>query len=102
RLSELQAIRAQAQADYKESEMVLKQLTQLPPNKLKTALLTIIPDVLLEDLFKKVAEGETELAAMKVNLGSEHPDVKKSEAVIKILNEQMDRRVEGLVTGLQV
>ncbi len=101
-LTELENLRMQTMSDAKETEMILQKLSELPLKNIRTVLPTLLHDQQLEGMLQKIAQSEVDLAAMKINLGKEHPDIKREEAVLKVLNEQVDSKVEALMTAMRV
>ena len=99
-LTDLQAIRAQTQADWQENETILKELEKLPREKVRDVLPSLYPDKQLDELLDKLSQTKMDLAPVKGIAGN--PFAKKGEAILAVLEQEIENRVEAITTALKV
>jgi tetratricopeptide (TPR) repeat protein len=85
-----------------QARAVLEQLLKLNKSELRHVLPTVVPDPLLRELIRSSNAAEVELQWKEQNLGSDHPDRRRSLAMIETLGDQIDARIEGILTGLKI
>lgn len=87
-------------AQYSE---LLDRLTALRTNstaELAQAIPTAVPDTELSRLLADLNQAETQKAWTGRELGGGHPQVQNLDAKIRTLREQVDNRIEGVLSGL--
>jgi polysaccharide biosynthesis transport protein len=100
-----EAERVQLQASYEGISQLYKQLVDLrdnDPEQLRKAILSANPDVELGQLLQDLWATETTLAKMRVNVGVEHPEFRATAAMQAELDQKVEDRIEGILTGLNV
>lgn len=83
-------------------ESLVKQLQDLPRSELRRVLPTVEPDTLLNTLLEQFSQSERKLAAQRTSATDDNPLVKETLNGLKVLNQQIDERMEGIVQGLKV
>ncbi|HVR36856.1 MAG TPA: tetratricopeptide repeat protein, partial [Methylomirabilota bacterium] len=78
-----------------QSRVLLEELRKLKISELFHVLPTVVPDPLLEELIRRHSEVEVELEVKEQNLGSDHPEIRKSYAMRDTLENQIVSRIEG-------
>lgn len=99
-ISRLEEARIQSQQTLFEvrGKLTIFQDAKVP----KAGLVYISSDPVLTSMFSAREDTEQQIAAVSVDSGAEHPDMKRLTARLKKLNEQIQTRVEGLHTGLKM
>lgn len=96
---ERERIGAETQFAYFNSQ--LTDLKKLSPKELRKAILTVVPDNLLSDLLMRMNDQEQRFAALKTDLGEKNPETVKLVELIRTINEQIEARLNGILTGLE-
>lgn len=92
------AIRAEAL----RAEVLLKQLSALTRGDLRRVLPTAAPDPLLNTLLEQLADGERRLASARTSFADDHPTVKATRDGLKVVQEQIEERIGGIMQGLAI
>ena len=92
------AIRAEAL----RAEALLKQLSALTRGDLRRVLPTAAPDPLLNTLLEQLADGERRLASARTSFADDHPTVKATRDGLKVVQEQIEERIGGIMQGLAI
>jgi capsular exopolysaccharide synthesis family protein len=101
----LEAERVPLQASFEGISQLYKQLIELrdrSSSELRKAILNANPDPELGKLLQDLWATETTLAKMRVTVGTEHPEFRSLAAMQADLDEKVEDRIEGILTGLQV
>ena len=78
----------------------LEELKKLPREKLRVAVQRILQSPVYDSLLAKELAVERELEVKRGSYGSDHPEVKRSEAERKILERQVNDQIEVAFTEL--
>jgi hypothetical protein len=98
KLAEREMISAQAaQARY---ETLAKELKSQPPSKLAHVLATAAPDTELTQLLRDLNTAEAAYSRASGEFGPEAAVVKDATRTMKTLKQQIETRVEGILTGM--
>jgi uncharacterized protein involved in exopolysaccharide biosynthesis len=62
---------------------------------------TAHPDAALDALLQNLQNSERELAGLRVDKGPDHAEVKRVEAMVKLVEKQIDQRINGILTGME-
>jgi len=90
-------------SEYIKSKSALDELLSTEthsPEKLRDALATINPDNALSDLLGKLKSTEQQFVTMTNDVGLSNPDVIRVQSLITKLNQQIDERVQGVLTAM--
>jgi capsular exopolysaccharide synthesis family protein len=101
----LEAERVPLQANYEGYSQLHQQLMELKaksPSELRKAILNANPDIELGKLLQDLWATETTLAKMRVTVGVEHPDFRSMAAMQAELDQKVEDRIEGILTGLEL
>ena len=102
----LEEQRIRAEAEYSGLAGLLEGLLKLRNEKgdaeLRKSILTAVNDELLSTLMKDLSLTESTLAMMKETLGPENPDFKSKAAMQADLDEKINTRITGILSGLKV
>ncbi|PYK99090.1 MAG: capsular biosynthesis protein [Verrucomicrobia bacterium] len=102
----LEEQRIRAEAEFSGLAGMLNGLLQLRADKgdaeLRKSILTAMNDELLSKLMMDLATTEANLAKLKETLGPQHPDFKGVAAMQAHLDEEINRRINGILGGLKV
>jgi len=102
----LEEQRIRAEAEVSGLAGMLNGLLQLRADKgdaeLRKSILTAMNDELLSKLMMDLATTEANLAKLKETLGPQHPDFKGVAAMQAHLDEEINRRINGILGGLKV
>jgi len=93
---------AARKAEAGQAEALLKQLQPMSQQELVRVLPTVAPDALLNSLLEQLSQAERKRAELKPSFSDGHPEVKAVEATLKLLNQQIAERVEGIMKGLAI
>jgi succinoglycan biosynthesis transport protein ExoP len=96
------------QAVEKEQEYVsmekkmttLHQLQETDPAELRDVLPSLVTDPELSSLLDSLHKTEQTLAQLKVDYAPDNPDVMRQQKLADELNRQIDKRVKGIMDGL--
>jgi polysaccharide chain length determinant protein (PEP-CTERM system associated) len=80
----------------RDRQMVLRQ----QENKLQTQLVSVSPSLELITIQKQLDELKMTLMSLKSKFSSEHPDVKKAEAEIRIIEQQLKNRKRSAISSV--
>ncbi len=100
-----EAERVSLQASYEGISQLYNQLIELQtksPADLRKAILNANPDIELGKLLQDLWATETTLAKMRVTVGVEHPDFRSMAAMQADLDQKVENRIEGILTGLNL
>lgn len=93
---------AAAMTEGIRAETLLAQLKEMHRTELLKVMPTVAPDALLSSLLERLAEAQRKLAAAKTTFNDEHPTTRASLAELKILDEQIVERLQGILKGLEI
>jgi hypothetical protein len=92
-----------AMAEYSRTMALTDRLGKMGRQELLKALPIACPgDQVLSDLLQKRNAAEQELAQLVQSRGEDHPDVKRTMALLKKIDEQLDQTAAGIMEGLNV
>jgi succinoglycan biosynthesis transport protein ExoP len=90
------------EAQYIKEAKLLEQLKQLKASDLRQAIPTAAPDNILAGLLTDLISAQSKLVALRSDYGPENPEVQRSEKLVKETEFQIDERVKGIITGMEV
>ncbi len=100
-LRKLEAIRIESQAELVRQETILKKLKELTPDQLAQAIPTASQDLLLGSLLEQLTLAEQRLVIIRKDYGPENPEVLKGAAAVEDLRNKINKRVDGILLGLE-
>jgi polysaccharide biosynthesis transport protein len=100
-LRQLTERRIEAEVNYESLEKSLKELQALSPDKLRDALPTEYPDQNLTTLLGELNSAEQKLVTAQKEYGADNPALTSDQALVNIINQQIDQRVNGIMVGLE-
>jgi len=77
------------------------ELKKIAPDQLRNALGPVVNDEILSRRLEEYSLAEKEFVGKSRDLGPQHPEVLRMQAVIQKLNQQVDDRVKGITLGLE-
>ena len=89
-------------SEYAKLDTTYQELTNYTRTELKRAMLTINPDPLLAEMLRDLSNQESKLAQLTNSFSLDHPEVKGVRALIGVLNNQIDEKLDGIVRGYKV
>ena len=104
-LRRLEGARIEVESAYKGvSELLgkLKELTTKGPTALRKSILTAFNDELLSQLLQQLSTTEATLASKSTVYGPESPEIKQLAAMQVDLNNKVNERIDGMLSGLEV
>lgn len=93
--------RIAAESEHAFYSTKLNDLLSLDRKSLRKAILTAVPDDLLKDLLLRLNDQEQRLVALSTDLGELNPEVRKSVELTKVINQQIEDRLDGILAGLR-
>jgi capsular exopolysaccharide synthesis family protein len=93
--------RIRAEQEYTQFKVLYENLTNKTRAELRHTLPTAHPDQALDTLLENLNKSQQQLAVLEKDLGVDNPEVARVVAMIKTLNEQIEARIDGILTGLQ-
>jgi polysaccharide biosynthesis transport protein len=90
------------QANYAKLTEQLTKLQALSPDKLRDVLPTTVQDSELNLLLHDLNEAQQQLVKLKSDEGAQNPDVIRVQNTVDELNREIDKRVIGIMAGLEV
>jgi capsular exopolysaccharide synthesis family protein len=100
-LRRVEGLRLESKARYVEGDTLLSRLKKLSRTELRQTLPTAAPDVGLNSLLELLNMAEQKLITLKKDYGPEHAEVIKISAQVEDLNTKIDKRVDGILAGLE-
>lgn len=94
--------RINAEMELRRLKLLLGSLKGQSREQLENVMDIAVPDELLTSLLKARAEGERRLASLGVRLGPENPEVRAAEVEQAKVSEQIHRRIEGILAGMEM
>jgi hypothetical protein len=91
-----------AMAEYQQLNTLYSTLTNLSRSELLVALTTSSPDTQLIELQSRLFLSEQNYAEGLENFGADHPENKKARRAIEQIQQQMNRRLDGVIQGMRV
>ena len=70
--------------------------------ELRDSISTAYPDAQLDVLIRELHTGQQTLANHSIDLGELHPRIKGLEKVVATLEQQIDKRIQGVLAGLEL
>jgi capsular exopolysaccharide synthesis family protein len=104
-LRRLEGARIEVEASYKGvAELLgkLKELTTKGPGVLRKSILTAFNDELLSKLMQDLSTTEATLASKSTVYGLSSPEIKQLAAMQVDLNNKVNDRIDGMLSGLEV
>ncbi len=78
----------------------LQALAATNPVQLRDVLPTVISDAALTGFLDRLHQTEQSIAALKVDITTNNPDLMRQQSLVDKLNDQINARVNGLMIGL--
>lgn len=94
--------RIQAEERYVHLNTMLLELNKKSRAELRKAIPTAAPDAHLDKYLDNLAQAQTEYASIINEYAEQHPAVQRVSEVIKTLNQQIEERIDGVLSGLAV
>jgi len=99
-LRKLAGVRIEQEMKLKGMESQLDRFKALNKTELREALTTTISDAILVQLISQLNLADQSLETIRQDRGSQHPDVQRAERQVKLLNQKIDDRLTGVMSGL--
>ncbi len=96
----LEMERINAQRSYSQLNATLTNLLALDRSTLRKALPTAFPDPMLAQLLTDYSRVEQELTTLTRDYGAQNPDVQKAKDLIATIDQQIEAKIAGILTGL--
>jgi hypothetical protein len=80
---------------------LLEDLKKLDRPKLRELLPSRVPDSNLSEMLTRFAKAQQELAALRKELGDQHPNVERTKNFVAVLDRQIDTKEDAILDGLQ-
>jgi succinoglycan biosynthesis transport protein ExoP len=93
--------RIDARRDYEQLKTRYDKLMELPKNIRRQAVLSLQVDDGLYTLMRNLRTAEQDRTTKEKEFGPEHVEIQKVNNLIKLVNQQIDESVEGMIAGLQ-
>jgi succinoglycan biosynthesis transport protein ExoP len=93
--------RFEAETTYKAQKVQYEKLNSLDLKVLRDVLPRFEPDPTLSELVNQLNAADQQFTSLALDLGPEHPDIKRTRELQKELNEKIDARVTGILKALE-
>lgn len=93
--------RFEAETTYKAQKVQYEKLSALDLKVLRDVLPRFEPDPTLSELVNQLNAADQQFTSLALDLGPEHPDIKRTRELQKELNEKIDARVTGILKALE-
>ena len=101
RLRELDLLRLQKEAEYIKQKVAYEKLKALSREDLKKVLPINFPDTQMTELMKDLDAAQTELNDLSKLYTAQYPRVRTLDTTVKMLQKQIDERVDGIMMGAE-
>lgn len=102
----LDSERISAESDYSRLNTMLVELKKMKANnplELRKAIpVTYQADIEFTELLNRVNMAEQELATLLKDRTENHPDVQRVTSLLKTVNQQIENKIDGILSGLEV
>ena len=95
------SIKIDKESQYVGEEKLLSKLKELPPEKLKQAIPTAAPDLILSSLMQDLLATETKLVTLRSDYGEKQPEVERTLKMRDQLQSEIDDKINGIITGME-
>jgi capsular exopolysaccharide synthesis family protein len=93
--------RIDAETQFVKEEKLLSELKKLGTMELRQTLPTTVPDGILNQLLQEYIATDTKLITQTTDLGDSNPEVVRTKKLFEELNSQIDKRVRGIMDGME-
>jgi polysaccharide biosynthesis transport protein len=93
--------RIRAEQEYAQVQEIYNTFTNKTRSELRDTIPTAYRDSALDVLLENLYKSQQNLTIMRKDYSDEHPEVLRLNALIGTLNQQIDERVGGVLSGLQ-
>jgi succinoglycan biosynthesis transport protein ExoP len=93
--------RFEAETAYKMQKVQYEKLSGLTLKELRDVLPRFEPDTTLIELVNQLNAADQQFTALALDLGPEHPDIKRIQELQQGLNDKIDARVNGILKALE-
>lgn len=101
-LRSLEQLRISATSEYLKESTLLESVSKLSREELRNSLATAYPyNSQLTALGEKLTTGQQQLIALLKEYTPEHAEVKKAQAIVDLVQEQLDQEIAGVLKGLK-
>ncbi|HIG31778.1 MAG TPA: hypothetical protein EYQ50_29785 [Verrucomicrobiales bacterium] len=100
-LSRLESVRGGIRSDLILLQSQFKVLKKLEPREQRQAVRASYSDELLQQLELTEAETEQMIELLNSSFGPKHPEIQAANKSLETVQEQINRRMEGILKGIQ-
>jgi polysaccharide biosynthesis transport protein len=100
-LRKIENTRIESQTEYVRQKTLLDHLKSLNPSDLAQVIPTAAQDTLLGSLLEQLTIAEQKLIALTKDFGDKNPEVEKASSQVNDLQQKIDKRVKGILDGLE-
>jgi capsular exopolysaccharide synthesis family protein len=100
-LRTLEQLRITATSEYLKEASLLQSISGYSREELRNSLATVYFDSQLITLAEKLATGQQQLTALLKEYTPEHAEVKKAQAIVDLVQTQLDDKIDGILLGLK-
>ena len=93
--------RFEAETVYKSQRVQFEKLSSLTLKELRDVLPRFEPDQTLSELVNQLNTADQHFTSLALDLGPEHPDIKRVREMQQELNDKIDARVAGILKALE-
>ena len=93
--------RFEAETDYTEKRVQYEKLKALSPKELRDVLPQIEPDSTLGQLLEQLNAADQHATSLAIDLGPEHPDMKRVQELQAELETKINARVNGIMKAME-
>jgi uncharacterized protein involved in exopolysaccharide biosynthesis len=99
-LRRFETMRIEGEVQLAGQQAQLDQFLGMTNQKLREVLPSVVPDAALHELLSQLNVTELALARLRADTGPNHPETVKTAGQVKLLNQKLDDRITGIMTGL--
>lgn len=100
-LRSLEQLRIAASAEYVKESSLLGSISGYTREDLRNSLSTVYYDSQLTELAEKLTTGQQQLTSLRKDYTDEHAEVKKAQAIVDLVQTQLDAKIDGILLGLK-
>lgn len=98
----LERQRVEIEMQYTQIDTILKKLQETARAELRDVIPTAYPDEALQRLLSELSTAKQRYQTLITDFSEEHPEVQRIAGLIRVIDEQVESKISGILRGLEV